>query len=149
MKIYNHSGYGHASIICSPGNDDPVDPQREEWHELVPTPEGRIRKVRSICVKFAGGVAEVSDALGEYMVAQDSQRRSGHGKRRRFSSSAAFRSGGRAVSSPEYRTAACDPLREAWVALIPARWANRAAAAGRRRGVFGLRHRLRKVVSAC
>ena len=70
MKIYNHSGYGHASIICSPGNDDPVDPQREEWHELVPTPEGRIRKVRSICVKFAGGVAEVSDALGEYMVAQ-------------------------------------------------------------------------------
>ncbi len=67
-KVYLGAMYGRGSLLVSPGKDEmDVD----DFFELE-TDANRVttRKFRLIEVKFKDGVAEVSEALGAWLLAQ-------------------------------------------------------------------------------
>jgi hypothetical protein len=74
MRIYNGSMYGRGTISVAPGNELAElgrleEAQIEEFCEATTDVSGiTSRKARTIAVKFEDGAAEVSEALGAWLI---------------------------------------------------------------------------------
>lgn len=60
MKIYNHHSYGEGTIFITPGAHHPETSDWVDQHTKMPI---------MFAVKFNKGMAEVSDPIGKYLLA--------------------------------------------------------------------------------
>lgn len=90
MLIFCETGYGNGAIFVTPGADLPADPlaavkkllgrkksidpmalaasKHPEWFKVTLTEGKQTLQALQITVKFREGMADVSDALGKYLV---------------------------------------------------------------------------------
>lgn len=68
MRVYSRVGYGNGTVFVSPGADHP---EVAEWQTFYKDKWDRwCIKPKLIAVKFTDGCAEVSKALGRFMIRQ-------------------------------------------------------------------------------
>jgi|SRR5579863_5972746 len=68
MRVFNASMFGRGTLVVRPGVDEM---QTAEFFETSTDANGVVsRKFRDIVVRFHKGAADVSDALGQWLVAK-------------------------------------------------------------------------------
>src|ERR1700728_3670773 len=66
VKVFTASMYGRGTIFLSPGREHPDVPG---WTQTSHDDDGRtFREPIQFAVKFEGGMAEVDDTLGRYLI---------------------------------------------------------------------------------